>query len=75
MSVCGRAAWQIVAGVVIGSVIAGGAFAAMGVGVLRALPLLLIVAGIMAVVALLATLGPARRGVRTPAMEALRAEV
>jgi predicted permease len=75
VSVCGRAAWQIAAGVVIGSVIAGGAFTAMGVGVLRAMPLLLIVAGIMAVVALLATLGPARRGVRTPAMEALRAEV
>jgi ABC-type lipoprotein release transport system permease subunit len=29
----------------------------------------------MALVALLATLGPARRGVRIPAMEALRAEV
>jgi ABC-type lipoprotein release transport system permease subunit len=42
--------------------------------VLRAMPLLLIVAAIMALVALLATLGPARRGVRLPAMEALRAE-
>jgi predicted permease len=75
LSVCGRAAWQIVAGVVIGSVIAGGAFTAMGVGVLRPMPLLLTVAAIMGLVALLATLGPARRGVRIPAMEALRTEV
>jgi ABC-type antimicrobial peptide transport system permease subunit len=75
LSVCRRAAWQIVTGVLIGSVIAGGAFTGMGVGVVRAMPLLLIVAAIMALVALLATLGPARRGVRIPAMEALRAEV
>jgi predicted permease len=74
LSVCGRAAWQIAAGVVVGAVIAGGAFTAMGIGVLRASPLLLVVAAIMALVALLATLGPARRGVRIPAMEALRAE-
>jgi ABC-type antimicrobial peptide transport system permease subunit len=74
LSVCGRAAWQIVAGVVVGSVLSAGAFIAIGVGVVRAMPLLLGVAAIMAVVALLATLGPARRGVRIPAMEALRAE-
>ena len=75
LNVCGRAAWQIAAGVVVGSVIAGSAFTAMGVGVMRAMPLLLIVAAIMALVALLATLAPARRGVRIPAIEALRAEV
>jgi putative ABC transport system permease protein len=75
LNVCGRAAWQIVAGVVLGSVVAAGAFTAIGVGVMRAMPLLLIVAAIMAAVALLATLGPARRGVRIPAMDALRAEV
>lgn len=75
LSVCGRAAWQIAAGVLVGSVIAAGAFTAMGVGVLRTSPLLLIVAAIMVLVALLATLGPAGRGVRIPAMEALRAEV
>jgi predicted permease len=74
LNVCGRAASQVVAGVVVGSVIAAGAFVAMGVGVLRAMPLLLIVAAIMAVVALLATLGPGRRGIRIPAVEALRAE-
>jgi putative ABC transport system permease protein len=74
LNVCGRAAWQIVAGVVVGSAIAASAFTAIGVGVVRALPLLLIVAAIMTLVALLAALGPARRGVRIPAMEALRAE-
>ena len=74
LNVCGRAAWQVVAGVVVGSVLSAGAFIAIGVGVVRAMPLLLGVAAIMAVVALLATLGPARRGVRIPAMEALRAE-
>jgi hypothetical protein len=74
LNVCGRAAWQVVAGVVVGSVVAGGAFVAIGVGVVRAMPLLLIVAAVMALVALLATVGPARRGVRIPAMEALRTE-
>ncbi len=74
LNVCGRAAWQIVAGVVVGSVIAAGAFTAMGVGVVRAMPLLVLVAAIMTLVALVATLGPARRGVRVPAMDALRAE-
>jgi hypothetical protein len=74
LNVCGRAGWQIAAGVVVGSVIAGGAFTAIGLGVMQAMPLLLIVAAIMALVALLATLGPARRGVRVPATEALRAD-
>jgi predicted permease len=74
LNVCGRAAWQVVVGVVVGSVLAAGAFVAIGVGVVRAMPLLLIVAAIMALVALLATLGPGRRGVRIPAIEALRAE-
>jgi predicted permease len=74
LNVCGRAASQVVGGVVVGSVVAAGAFVAMGVGVVRAMPLLLIVAAMMALVALLATFGPARRGVRIQAMDALRAE-
>jgi predicted permease len=73
LNVCGRAAWQVVAGVVVGSVLSSGAFVAMGVGVVRAMPLLLIVAAIMSFVALLATVGPGRRGVRIQATEALRA--
>ena len=74
LSVFRRAAWQVSAGVVVGSVLSAGAFVAIGLGVLGALPLLLTVAAIMALVALVATLGPARRSVRTPAIEALRAE-
>jgi hypothetical protein len=74
LNVCGRAAWQVSAGVVVGAVLASGAFVAIGVGVVRAVPLLLIVAAIMALVALLATVGPGRRGVRIQAIEALRAD-
>jgi ABC-type antimicrobial peptide transport system permease subunit len=74
VSVCGRAASQVVVGVMVGSVLAAGAFVAIGVGAVRALPLLLAVAGIMVVVAVLATFGPARRGVRIQAVEALRAD-
>ena len=74
LNVFGRAAWQVFAGVVVGSVLSAGAFMAIGVGVVRAMPLLLPVAAIMALVALLATFGPARRGVRIQAIEALRAE-
>ena len=73
-NVFGRAAWQVLVGVVVGSVLSAAAFVAIGVGALRAMPLLLAVAAIMAFVALLATLGPARRGVRIQAIDALRAE-
>ena len=74
LNVFGRAAWQVAAGVVVGTVLSAGAFVAIGVGAVRAMPLLLAVAAIMALVALLATFGPARRGVRIQAIEALRAE-
>jgi putative ABC transport system permease protein len=74
LNVCGRAASQVVAGVVVGSVLAAGAFVAIGVGAVRAMPLLLAVAAIMVMVAVLATFGPARRGVRIQAVEALRAD-
>ena len=73
-NILGRAAWQVAAGLVVGSVLSAGAFVAIGLGALRALPLLLAVAGMMALVALLATFGPARRGVRIQATEALRAQ-
>ena len=72
VDVFNRAALQVSAGVAVGSLLSAGAFAAIGLGVLGALPLLLTVAAIMALVALLATLGPARRGTRIQAIEALR---
>lgn len=74
LNVFGRAAWQVFAGVVVGSVLSAGGFVAIGLSALQAMPLLLAVAAIMMLVALLATLGPTRRGVRIQAMEALRAE-
>ena len=69
-----RAAWQVSAGVVLGSLLSAAGFVAIGLGVVDGIPLLLSVAGMMAVVAMLATLGPARRGVRIQAIDALRAE-
>jgi hypothetical protein len=53
--------FQII-GVVIGSILSAGAFVAIGLGALRASPLLMAVAVTMGLVALLAALGPARRG-------------
>ena len=74
LNVFGRAAWQVSAGVLVGSLLSAGFFVAIGLGVLGAIPLLLAVAAIMALVALLATIGPTRRVVRIQAIEALRAE-
>ena len=73
-NVFGRATWQVAAGVVVGSLLSAGSFAAVGLGVMGALPLLLAVAALMALVALLATVGPTRRGLRIQAIEALRAD-
>jgi predicted permease len=72
LNVFGRVVWQVAAGVVVGSVISAGFFGAVGLGMVGAVPLLLAVAAIMTSVALLATLGPARKGVRIHALEALR---
>jgi putative ABC transport system permease protein len=74
-NVFGRAAWQISAGVVVGSVLSAGFFVAIGLDALGALPLLLAVAALMALVALLATIGPTRRAVRIQAIEALRSDI
>jgi len=72
-SVFRRAAWQLAAGVLVGSVLSGAALVAIGLGLTSAMPLLLSVASIMTVVGLIAALGPARRGLRIQAIEALRA--
>jgi putative ABC transport system permease protein len=73
-SVFGRAAWQVTAGVLVGSMLSGGAFVAIGLGLARAAPLLLTVVAIMGVVGLIAACGPARRALRIQAIEALRAD-
>lgn len=73
-SVFARAARQIVAGVIVGTVISGAGFIAIGLGLSRATPLLAAVAAIMLLVGLFAAFGPARRGLRIQASEALRAD-
>ena len=75
LDVFGRAAWQVAAGVLVGSVLSGAAFVAIGPGIERAAPLLLAVAAIMGLVGLTAASGPARRALRIQAVEALRADL
>jgi putative ABC transport system permease protein len=74
LNVFARALRQLALGVLVGSFSSGAAFVAMGLGLARATPLLLTVAAIMSTVGLLAALGPARRGLRIEATEALRAD-
>jgi predicted permease len=73
-SVFARAGRQLALGVLVGSVVSAGAFLAVGLGLARAVSLLLAVAAIMSIVGLLAALGPARRGLRIQASEALRTD-
>jgi predicted permease len=68
-----RAVRQLATGLLAGSLLSGGLFAATGLGAGRAAALLLAVAAIMLAVGLLAALGPARRGLRIEPTEALRA--
>lgn len=74
LNVFGRAAWQIAAGVLVGSILSGGAFVAIGLGLGLAAPLLLAVAVIMRLIGLMTAFGAARRGWRIQAIEALRAD-
>jgi ABC-type antimicrobial peptide transport system permease subunit len=74
LSVFGRAAWQVGAGVLLGSILSGAAFLAIGLNFGRAAPLLLVVAAIMGLVGLIAAVGPARRVLGIQAIEALRVD-
>jgi len=74
LSVFARASKQVIAGVVVGSILSGAALMGIGLGAGSAAPLLIAVAVIMAVVGLMAAFGPARRGTRIQAIEALRAD-
>ncbi len=74
ISIFGRAARQLGLGMLVGSVLSAAVVMNTDLGPGRAAALWLTVAAIMVVVGLLAALGPARRGVRMQASEALRAD-
>jgi putative ABC transport system permease protein len=74
MGLFGRAMRQLSIGLLVGSLASVGVFAAAGIGVRPAAAMLLTVATVMALVASFAALGPARRSLRLPAVEALRVE-
>ena len=65
---------QLSIGLLVGSLASVGVFAAAGIGLRPAAATLLTVATVMALVASFAALGPARRSLRLPAVEALRVE-
>jgi predicted permease len=74
MGLFGRAMRQLAIGLLVGSSASIGVFAAAGIGFRPAAAMLLSVAVVMALVASFAALGPARRSLRLPAVEALRFE-
>jgi len=74
LGIFGRAARQLALGLLLGSLLSGAVLSSTGLGLGRATSLLLAVAATMLVVGLLATLGPARRGLRIQPSEALRAD-
>ena len=65
---------QLALGILAGSLLSIGAFVAVGSSISSAGGLLMTVAVVMAVVALLAAVGPARRMLRIQTVEALRVE-
>ena len=65
---------QLSIGLLVGSLASVGVFAAAGIGVRPAAAMLLTVAAVMALVASFAALGPARRSLRLPAVEAAHVE-
>ena len=74
LSIFGRVSRQLAFGVFAGALVWAVLFMIVGVSLALSATLLLTVAGIMVVVGLLAAAGPARRGLRIQASEALRAE-
>jgi hypothetical protein len=74
LSIFGPVTRHLALGLLVGSLVSGAVFLNTDLSVGRATTLLLTVAAIMLVVGLLAALGPARRGLRIQASEALRAD-
>src|SRR6185503_18205724 len=72
--VFGRAMRQLSIGLGVGSLIAVAAFSAVGIGLGQGTALLVTVAAVITIVAALAALGPARRSLRLPTVDALRVD-
>jgi putative ABC transport system permease protein len=75
LDIFGRAMRQLAFGSIVGTLLSAAVFSVSGIGFGRASALLLAVGAIMLAVGLLAALGPARRSLRIPATEALRADL
>ena len=69
-----RAMWQVSIGLLLGSLASIGVFTAAGIGTRPAVAMLLTVTAVMTLVTSLAALGPARRSLRLPTVDALRVE-
>ena len=74
LGIFGRVSRQLALGLGLGSLLSGAVFLSTDLGFARAAAILPSVATTMTLVAFLAALGPARRGLRIQASEALRAE-
>jgi len=74
LSIFGRVTRQLALGLLLGSLLSGAVFLNADLGFGRATAILLTVAAMMTIVGLLAALGPARRGLRIQASEALRVD-
>jgi predicted permease len=70
----GRTIRQLSAGVIAGAIVSIAALTAAGLGPAPAATILAIVAGVILLVGVLAAVGPARRGLRIQAIDALRAD-
>jgi ABC-type antimicrobial peptide transport system permease subunit len=74
LGIFGRAMRQLSIGLAVGSPISTSALSAAGVGLGPGAALLLIVAAVITIVAAFAAVGPARRSLRLPTVDALRAD-
>jgi putative ABC transport system permease protein len=74
LGVFGRAMRQLSIGIGVGSVISIATFSATGIGLGRGAALLATVAVLVTIVAAFAALGPARRSLRLPTVDALRVD-
>ena len=73
LNVFSRAALQIGLGLLAGSLLSSAILIGLDVSIARLTALVLTVAGVMLTVGLLATLGPARQGLRVQPSDALKA--